>query len=109
MGRVQHKTNLRPESEKQRQAWISASHECAHIEIYLPEPASLQEGESAAQQLQKDVASVEDLQEGNERLSEDGVEEKLMYVDVQHRPAMEVVEEEKSCQNIQTVLQVRRL
>lgn len=69
----------------------------ARIEIYLPEPGSLQESEGAAQQLQKDVTSVEDLQEGNKSASEDGVEKELMYVDVQHTPAMEVVEEKKSC------------
>lgn len=70
----------------------------ARIEIYLPEPGSLQESEGAAQQLQKDVTSVEDLQEGNKSTSKDGIEKELMYVDVQHTPAMEVVEEKKSCQ-----------
>lgn len=67
--------------------------------MYLPEPASLQDGEGAAQQLQNDVASVEDLHEGNESLAEDGIEQELVHVDVQHSPAMEVVHEKKSCNN----------
>lgn len=70
-----------------------------HAKTYLPEPASLQEGEGAAQQLQRDVTAVEDLQEGNKCFTKDGIEKKLMYVDVQHSPTMKVVEEEKSCQN----------
>lgn len=78
---------------------MSTSPKRARSQIYLPEPASLQEGESATQQLQKDVTSVEDLEEGDKRLAKDGIEKELMYVDVQHSPAMEVVEEEKSCQN----------
>lgn len=81
---------------------MSTSAKRARIQIYLPEPASLQEGESATQQLQKDVASVEDLEEGDKRLAKDGIEKELMHVDVQHSPAMEVVEEEKSCQNKET-------
>lgn len=76
----------------------------AHIQIYLPEPASLQESEGAAQQLQEDVTSVEDLQEGNKSITEDGIEKELMYMDVQHTPAMEVVEEKKSCRNKETVI-----
>lgn len=68
-----------------------------HIQMYLPEPASLQDGEGAAQQLQNDVASVEDLEKRNKSLAKDGVEQELMYVDVQHVSAMEVVEEKKSC------------
>lgn len=67
--------------------------------FYLPEPASLQDSEGAAQQLQQDVTAVEDLQEGNQRATEDGVEKELVYDDVQHGPAVEVVEEEESCQN----------
>lgn len=68
-------------------------------QIYLPEPASLQDGEGAAKELQNDVASVEDLQEGNDSLTKDSKEQELMYVDVQHTSAMEVVEEKKSCNN----------
>ena len=68
----------------------------ACVQIYLPEPASLQDGEGAAQQLQKDVPSVEDLQEGNESLAKHGIEKELVHVDVQHAPSMEVVEEKKS-------------
>lgn len=71
----------------------------ARVQVYLPKPASLQDGESAAQQLQQDVTAVEDLQEGNQRAAEDGVEKELVYDDVQHGPAVEVVEEEESCQN----------
>lgn len=71
----------------------------AHAQIYLPEPAPLQESEGAAQQLQNDVASVEDLQEGNKCVAEDGIEKELMHMDVQHTPAMEVVQEKKSCKN----------
>lgn len=71
----------------------------AHIQIYLPEPASLQDSEGAPQQLQNDVASVEDLQGGNKSLSKDGIEQQLMYMDIQHTSAMEVVEEKKSCKN----------
>lgn len=69
------------------------------MRFYLPEPASLQDGEGATQQLQQDVTAVEDLQEGNQRAAEDGVEKELVYEDVQHGPAVEVVEEEESCQN----------
>lgn len=46
----------------------------SHTLIYLPEPASLQDSEGAAQQLQDDVTSVEDLQEGNDSLAKDGEE-----------------------------------
>lgn len=66
------------------------------IQIYLPEPGSLQDSEGAAQQLQNDVASVEDLQEGNQSLAEDSIEKELMHMDIQHAPAMQVVEEKKS-------------
>lgn len=45
---------------------------------------------------------MEDLEEGNKCIAKGGIEKKLMYVDVQHTPAMEVVEEEKSCQNKET-------
>lgn len=76
----------------------------AHVQTYLPEPASLQEREGATQQLQNDVTSVEDLQEGNESIAKDGIEKELMYVDVQHIPAMEVVEEKKSCKSMETVI-----
>lgn len=76
----------------------------SHVQIYLPEPAALQDGEGAAQQLQEDVASVEDLQEGNKSATKDGIEKELMDMDVQHTPAMEVVEEEKSCRNRQTAI-----
>lgn len=100
MGRIQHETNLKP---KRRSNLLRAPQRPllvrAHLQNYLPEPASLQEGEGAAQQLQKDVPSVEDLQEGNERNAKDGIEKELMYMDVQHAPAVEVVEEEKTCQN----------
>lgn len=69
------------------------------MQFYLPEPAALQDGEGAAQQLQQDVTAVEDLQEGNQRAAEDGVEKELVYDDVQHGPVVEVVEEEEPCQN----------
>lgn len=69
------------------------------MQFYLPEPASLQDGEGAAQQLQQDVAAVEDLQEGNQHAAEYGVEKELVYDDVQHGPAVEVVEEEEPWQN----------
>lgn len=39
---------------------------------------------------------MEDLQEGREGRAKDGVEQQLVDVDVQHRPAMEVVQEEES-------------
>lgn len=71
---------------------------CSHFHTYLPEPAALQQRERAAQQLQDDVASVEDLQESNESLAKDGKEQELVHVDVQHTPAVEVVQEQKSCQ-----------
>lgn len=71
----------------------------AHVHMYLPKPASLQDSEGAAQQFQNNVASVEDLQKGNESLAEDSVEQEQMHVDVQHSPAMEVVQEKKSCNN----------
>lgn len=71
----------------------------ARAQFYLPEPASLQDGEGATQQLQQDVAAVENLQEGNQRAAEDGVEKELVHDDVQHGPAVEVVEEEESCRN----------
>lgn len=41
---------------------------------HLPEPGPLQDGEGAAQQLQQDVATVEDLKEGNQRAAKDRVE-----------------------------------
>lgn len=41
---------------------------------------------------------MEDLQEGNQRAAEDGVEKELVYDDVQHGPVVEVVEEEEPCQ-----------
>lgn len=66
---------------------------------YLPEPAALQEGEGAAQQLQDHVAPVEDLQERHESLAEDGVEEELVHVHVQQAAAVQVVEENKSCRS----------
>ncbi len=65
---------------------------------YLPEPASLQEGERAAKQLQEDVTSVENLQEGDKSVTKDGIKEELMHSDVQHTSAVEVIEEKKSCQ-----------
>lgn len=71
----------------------------AHIQTYLPEPASLEDGEGAPHQLQNDVTSVEDLQGGDKSLSKDGIEQELMYMDVQHTSAVEVVEEKKSCKN----------
>lgn len=69
--RVQHKTNL-------------------------PEPGALNHRERAPQQLQNDVASVKDLQEGNKSLSKDRVQKEQMHVDIQHAPAMEVVKKKKS-------------
>ena len=73
--------------------------------MYLPEPASLQDSKGAPQQLQNDVASVEDLQGGNKSLSKDCIEQELMYMNVQHASAMEVVEEKKSCKNRGKTLQ----
>lgn len=69
---------------------------------YLPEPGSLQDGEGAAQQLKQDVAAVEDLQEGHQCAAEDRVEKQLVHKDVQHGPAVQVVEEEESCENTHT-------
>lgn len=80
---------------------------CTHIHIhtdsdtvlYLPEPAPLQDGEGAPQQLQDDVATVEDLQAGNQSLTKDGIEQQQMDMDVQHTSSMEMVEEKKSCRS----------
>lgn len=98
MGRVQHKPNLHPNRVSGVGGALTSSllqHCQSHTN--LPEPAALQECESAAQQLQDDVSAVEDLQEGDQSLTKDGEEQELMQVDVQHAPTMEVVEEEKSC------------
>lgn len=66
---------------------------------HLPEPGSLQDGEGAAQQLQQDVAAVEDLEEGDERAAKDRVEKQLVHEDVQHGPAVQVVQEEETWPN----------
>lgn len=63
--------------------------------MHLPEPASLQDGEGAAQQLQDDVSSMENLHKSNECLSKDSIEQKLMHSDIQHAPAMKMVEKKK--------------
>lgn len=100
MGRVQHKTNLHPKRRKCQVLVSQAADLYLHIQMvqmYLPEPASLKQCEAAAQKLQNNVATVEDLQKSNESLAKDGIEQELMQVDVKHTPVMEVVEEKKSC------------
>jgi len=67
--------------------------------LYLPEPAALQEGQAAAQQLQGRVPSVEDLQERHQGGAEDGEEQQVVHVDVQRAPAVEVEEEQEPCRS----------
>lgn len=69
---------------------------------HLPEPGSLQDGEGAAQQLQQNVAAVEDLQEGNQRAAKHRVEKQLVHKHIQHGPAVQVVQEEETWQNTHT-------
>lgn len=62
----------------------------------LPEPGSLKDGQGAAQKLQQDVAAVEDLEEDDHSAAKDGIEKELVHEDVQHRPAVQVVQEEET-------------
>ena len=64
--------------------------------VYLPEPGPLEETESRPEQLQGDVPRVEDLQEDHQRLAEHAVQQHLVHVDVQHVPAMQVVQEQEA-------------
>lgn len=63
---------------------------------YLPEPGPLQDGEGAAQQLQQDVATMENLKEGDQRAAKDRVQKQLVHKDVQHGPPVQVVQEEET-------------
>ena len=64
--------------------------------VYLPEPGALEETEGRPEQLQGDVPPVEHLQEDHQRLAEHAVQQHLVHVDVQHGPAMQVVQEQEA-------------
>lgn len=112
MRRVEHETDLSSWEEGGRQSrgvtgLESPRGHCGEFSAvaalsHLPEPGSLQDGEGAAQQFQQDVAAVEDLEEGHQRAAKDGVEKQLVYKDVQHGPAVQVVQEEETWQNTHT-------
>ena len=64
--------------------------------VYLPEPGALEETQGRPEQLQDDVPPVKHLQEYHERQAEHTVQQHLVNVDIQHVPAMQVVQEQEA-------------